>query len=144
MRGEFAVADAPDTKEARPSESSLPIAMVLAHQDAWRSHPFISNCAKKPFTGLGLASAIFGVYLVVDTITTRFVARQGGRRAPGDGLRAARQVPVRAQRDRRGPGAQVIRHASILSRFADAEDAALRSFISRVTRGIQQDFIGSK
>ncbi|KAF1784781.1 hypothetical protein GQ600_16308 [Phytophthora cactorum] len=38
--------------------------MVLAHQDAWRSHPFISNCAKKPFTGLGLASAIFGVYLV--------------------------------------------------------------------------------
>ncbi|KAH7462577.1 hypothetical protein KRP22_004997 [Phytophthora ramorum] len=46
--------------------------MVLAHQDAWRSHPFISNCAKKPFTGLGLASAIFGVYLVVDTINSRF------------------------------------------------------------------------
>ncbi|KAG7388751.1 hypothetical protein PHYBOEH_007704 [Phytophthora boehmeriae] len=46
--------------------------MVLAHQDAWRSHPFISNCAKKPFTGLGLASAIFGVYLVVDTVTSRF------------------------------------------------------------------------
>ncbi|RMX65301.1 hypothetical protein KXD40_002570 [Peronospora effusa] len=46
--------------------------MVLAHQDAWRSHPFISNCAKKPFTGLGLASAIFGVYLVMDTVTSRF------------------------------------------------------------------------
>ncbi|KAF4318176.1 hypothetical protein BBO99_00004768 [Phytophthora kernoviae] len=46
--------------------------MVLAHQDAWRSHPFISNCAKKPFTGLGLASAIFGVYLAVDTINNRF------------------------------------------------------------------------
>ncbi|CAI5735014.1 unnamed protein product [Hyaloperonospora brassicae] len=44
--------------------------MVLAHQDAWRSHPFIANCAKKPFTGLGLASAIFGVYLVVDAVTS--------------------------------------------------------------------------
>ncbi|KAI9996554.1 hypothetical protein PInf_014286 [Phytophthora infestans] len=49
--------------------------MVLAHQDAWRSHPFISNCAKKPFTGLGLASAIFGVYLVVDTINSRFSSK---------------------------------------------------------------------
>ncbi|KAE9142842.1 hypothetical protein PF006_g12087 [Phytophthora fragariae] len=65
---------------ARPSESSPPITMVLAHQDAWRSHPFISGCAKKPFTGLGLASAIFGVYLVVDTITTRFSShgKEGG------------------------------------------------------------------
>ncbi|TDH69349.1 hypothetical protein CCR75_006032 [Bremia lactucae] len=49
--------------------------MVLAHQDAWRSHPFITNCAKKPFTGLGLASAIFGVYLVVDTINSRLSSR---------------------------------------------------------------------
>ncbi|OWZ22308.1 putative mitochondrial protein [Phytophthora megakarya] len=54
--------------------------MVLAHQDAWRSHPFISNCAKKPFTGLGLASAIFGVYLVVDGVTSRFSSKgkEGG------------------------------------------------------------------
>jgi len=44
-------------------------AMVLAHQDAWRKHPFLTQCAKKPFPGLGIASAIFGVYLVVDTIT---------------------------------------------------------------------------
>lgn len=42
--------------------------MVLAHQDAWRKHPFISGCAKKPFPGLGLASAIFGAYLVVDFV----------------------------------------------------------------------------
>lgn len=42
--------------------------MVLAHQDAWRKHPFISNCAKKPFPGLGYATAIFGAYLVVDLI----------------------------------------------------------------------------
>ncbi|RLN87792.1 hypothetical protein BBJ28_00020981 [Nothophytophthora sp. Chile5] len=45
--------------------------MVLAHQDAWRKHPFITGCGKKPFTGLGMASAIFGVYLVVDLITSR-------------------------------------------------------------------------
>ncbi|KAJ0400202.1 hypothetical protein P43SY_009519 [Pythium insidiosum] len=44
--------------------------MVLAHQDAWRKHPFITGCAKKPFTGLGTASAIFGVYLVFDAITS--------------------------------------------------------------------------
>lgn len=42
--------------------------MVLAHQDAWRKHPFISNCAKKPFPGMGYAAAIFGAYLVVDLI----------------------------------------------------------------------------
>lgn len=51
--------------------------MVLAHQDAWRSHPFISNCAKKPFTGLGLASAIFSVYLVIDTLTARSSSKGG-------------------------------------------------------------------
>lgn len=43
--------------------------MVLAHQDAWRKHPFISNCGKKPLTGFGTAAAIFSVYLVVDAIT---------------------------------------------------------------------------
>lgn len=43
--------------------------MVLAHQDAWRKHPFITNCAKKPFTGLGTATAIFSVYLMVDAVT---------------------------------------------------------------------------
>lgn len=42
--------------------------MVLAHQDAWRKHPFITGCAKKPFPGLGIASAIFGAYLVVDVV----------------------------------------------------------------------------
>lgn len=49
--------------------------MVLAHQDAWRKHPFISGCAKKPFTGLGTASAIFAVYLAVDAITGRTSAQ---------------------------------------------------------------------
>lgn len=42
--------------------------MVLAHQDAWRKHPFLTNCAKKPFPGLGFASAIFSAYLVVDFV----------------------------------------------------------------------------
>ncbi|OQR81831.1 hypothetical protein THRCLA_23291 [Thraustotheca clavata] len=43
--------------------------MVLAHQDAWRKHPFLSNCSKKPFPGLGIAAGIFSVYLVVDAVT---------------------------------------------------------------------------
>ena len=38
--------------------------MVLAGQDAWRSHPFITGCYKKPFPGLKIASAIFGVTLL--------------------------------------------------------------------------------
>ncbi|CEG45350.1 RxLR-like protein [Plasmopara halstedii] len=61
-------------------------AMVLAHQDAWRSHPFISNCAKKPLTGFGLASAIFSVYLVVDTLNSRFSSgsKDGGAHAELD------------------------------------------------------------
>uniref|UniRef100_A0AAV1U513 Uncharacterized protein n=1 Tax=Peronospora matthiolae TaxID=2874970 RepID=A0AAV1U513_9STRA len=58
--------------------------MVLAHQDAWRSHPFITNCAKKPFTGLGLASAIFGVYLAVDAMTSRSSSHGNERDAHGD------------------------------------------------------------
>lgn len=40
--------------------------MVLAGQDAWRRHPLLHNCAKKPFPGLGLAVGIFSVYLVFD------------------------------------------------------------------------------
>jgi hypothetical protein len=43
--------------------------MVLAHQDAWRKHPFIANCGKKPFPGLGLATGIFGAYLAVDMLS---------------------------------------------------------------------------
>ncbi|OQR98634.1 hypothetical protein ACHHYP_08332 [Achlya hypogyna] len=43
--------------------------MVLAHQDAWRKHPFLTNCTKKPLPGLGIAAGIFGVYLAVGAIT---------------------------------------------------------------------------
>ncbi|CAN0274884.1 unnamed protein product [Phaeothamnion confervicola] len=42
--------------------------MVFAGQDAWRSHPIISGCARRPFPGLGTAAAIFGVYVVADFI----------------------------------------------------------------------------
>ncbi|CAK4079510.1 unnamed protein product [Aphanomyces euteiches] len=42
--------------------------MVLAGQDAWRSHPFLTGCIKKPLPGLGIAAGIFSVYLVIDAI----------------------------------------------------------------------------
>ncbi|ETV98001.1 hypothetical protein H310_09302 [Aphanomyces invadans] len=42
--------------------------MVLAGQDAWRSHPFLTGCIKKPVPGFGMAAGIFAVYLTVDTI----------------------------------------------------------------------------
>ncbi|TYZ69396.1 hypothetical protein PybrP1_007733 [[Pythium] brassicae (nom. inval.)] len=51
----------------------------MQYNDAWRKHPFIANCAKKPFPGLGIASAIFGAYLVVD-----FVAGGSSSHAHGD------------------------------------------------------------
>ena len=41
--------------------------MVFAGQDAWRSHPVISNGVKHMFPGLRQAAIIFGAYLVVDT-----------------------------------------------------------------------------
>lgn len=40
--------------------------MVLAGQDAWRKHPLIHECWKKPFPGLGTAAVIFGLYLAYD------------------------------------------------------------------------------
>ncbi|ETV80926.1 hypothetical protein H257_06372 [Aphanomyces astaci] len=43
--------------------------MVLAGQDAWRSHPFLTGCIKKPIPGFGIAAGIFAVYLTVDTIS---------------------------------------------------------------------------
>mmetsp|Transcript_29114 Transcript_29114/g.21658 ORF Transcript_29114/g.21658 Transcript_29114/m.21658 type:complete len:83 (-) Transcript_29114:60-308(-) len=42
--------------------------MVFAGQDAWRKHPLIYQCYKKPFPGLGTATAIFGTYLLLDWI----------------------------------------------------------------------------
>lgn len=42
--------------------------MVFARHDAWRNHPFISNCWKKPLPGFGIASAIFAGYLIMDGI----------------------------------------------------------------------------
>lgn len=41
--------------------------MVFAGQDAWRKHPLIYGCYKKPFPGLGVAVGIFGIYLAMDT-----------------------------------------------------------------------------
>lgn len=42
--------------------------MVFAGQDAWRKHPLIYQCYKKPFPGLGLALGIFGGYVVLETL----------------------------------------------------------------------------
>jgi hypothetical protein len=44
--------------------------MVFAGQDAWRKHPLIYQCYKKPFPGLGTAVTIFGSYLLLDWVLT--------------------------------------------------------------------------
>lgn len=40
--------------------------MVFAGQDAWRRHPMLTGCYKRPFPGFGYAVAIFAGYCVVD------------------------------------------------------------------------------
>ncbi|CAM9690321.1 unnamed protein product [Laminaria digitata] len=40
--------------------------MVFAGQDAWRKHPMLTGCYKRPFPGFGYAVAIFAGYCVVD------------------------------------------------------------------------------
>lgn len=40
--------------------------MVFAGQDAWRKHPMITNCYKRPFPGFGIALGIFAGYCVLD------------------------------------------------------------------------------
>lgn len=40
--------------------------MVFAGQDKWRKHPLIYQCYKRPFVGLGTATAIFSAYLVLN------------------------------------------------------------------------------
>ncbi len=42
--------------------------MVFSGQDAWRKHPLIYQCWKKPLPGLGTAVAIFSVYLVAECV----------------------------------------------------------------------------
>ena len=42
------------------------LVMVLRGQDAWRKHPLIAGCWKKPFPGLGIATALFATYCIVD------------------------------------------------------------------------------
>ncbi len=44
--------------------------MVFAGQDAWRKHPLLAGCYRRPLPGLGTAVAIFGFYLAIDYITT--------------------------------------------------------------------------
>eukprot|EP01039_Chlorochromonas_danica_P003655 gene3655-4001_t len=48
--------------------------MVFAGQDAWRKHPLIANCYKKPLPGFALAAGIFTVYLVVEAALTQATA----------------------------------------------------------------------
>lgn len=40
--------------------------MVFAGQDAWRKHPMLTNCYKRPFPGFGIALGIFAGYCVLD------------------------------------------------------------------------------
>lgn len=49
--------------------------MVFAGQDAWRKHPMVTNCYKRPFPGFGIALAIFTGYCILDR-GVKFVARE--------------------------------------------------------------------
>ncbi|CAB1107812.1 unnamed protein product [Ectocarpus sp. CCAP 1310/34] len=40
--------------------------MVFAGQDAWRKHPMLTGCYKRPFPGLGIALGLFAGYCVLD------------------------------------------------------------------------------
>jgi hypothetical protein len=45
--------------------------MVLSGQDAWRKHPLLAGCWKKPLPHLGLAIGIFTTYVIAENIFTR-------------------------------------------------------------------------
>lgn len=49
--------------------------MVFAGQDAWRKHPMLANCYKRPFPGLGIALGIFAGYCIIDG-TIKIAARE--------------------------------------------------------------------
>mmetsp|Transcript_87332 Transcript_87332/g.170864 ORF Transcript_87332/g.170864 Transcript_87332/m.170864 type:complete len:83 (-) Transcript_87332:81-329(-) len=40
--------------------------MVFKGQDAWRRHPLLLDCHKKPFPAFGTAVKIFAAFLVLD------------------------------------------------------------------------------
>jgi hypothetical protein len=42
--------------------------MVLGGQDAWRKHPLLSGCWKKPLPGLGTAFGIFFTYVFIEQL----------------------------------------------------------------------------
>lgn len=42
--------------------------MVFQGQDAWRKHPLLAGCYRKPFPGLKTAVGIFATYVVVEAI----------------------------------------------------------------------------
>lgn len=46
--------------------SLLEETMVFAGQDAWRKHPMLTNCYKRPFPGFGIALGLFAGYCVLD------------------------------------------------------------------------------
>lgn len=40
--------------------------MVFAGQDAWRKHPMLTGCYKRPFPGFTIALGIFAGYCIID------------------------------------------------------------------------------
>ncbi|CAM9239817.1 unnamed protein product [Pylaiella littoralis] len=57
--------------------------MVFAGQDAWRKHPMLTNCYKRPFPGFGIALGIFTGYCILDG-AVKFVAPPAAKSyAPG-------------------------------------------------------------
>ena len=53
--------------------------MVLQGQDAWRKHPLIAGCWKRPAPGFAMAVGIFGAYCAADMFFSSVMA------TPSDG-----------------------------------------------------------
>lgn len=58
--------------------------MVFAGQDAWRKHPMLTGCYRRPFPGFGYAVAIFAGYCVVDGAVNYITGEWGGGGRQGD------------------------------------------------------------
>ena len=49
--------------------------MVFGKNDAWRNHPFIANCGKKPLPGFGIGLGLFGLYYIPSAIKSAFSSK---------------------------------------------------------------------
>lgn len=59
-------------KLSKGNSSHVSTGDFFKSRDDYRKHPIISGNLKRATPGLGIALGLFGVYLVVDTIASRF------------------------------------------------------------------------